>query len=155
MATALLCLDNLVSKSEGKLRAMRHASHTFRLLQPNINRQSAVTDLAITAVISMAQYEHQQQSPTREMLRVDLEYALQLGSPNMFRLEEAETGCMGMTQFASVCLQSDHEEYLPISQQYLFKALPIHLRDLLLDVLFLVSVLNNAMTGISSKNGRY
>jgi hypothetical protein len=65
MATALLCLDNLVSKSEGKLRAMRHASHTFRLLQPNINRQSAVTDLAITAVISMAQYEHQQQSPTR------------------------------------------------------------------------------------------
>jgi hypothetical protein len=89
------------------------------------------------------------------IFRVDLEYALQLGSPNMFRLEEAETGCMGMTQFASVCLQSDHEEYLPISQQYLFKALPIHLRDLLLDVLFLVSVLNNAMTGISSKNGRY
>jgi hypothetical protein len=60
MSTALPFLDNLVSQPEGKLLAMRHASHTFRLVKQKIYGQSAVTDLTIAAIVSMAQYEHHQ-----------------------------------------------------------------------------------------------
>ena len=60
MSTALLCLDNLISKPGGKLQAMRHASHTFRLLKQKFHTQSAITDSTIAAVVSMAQYEHHQ-----------------------------------------------------------------------------------------------
>lgn len=203
MATALLCLDNLVSKPDGKLQAMRHASNTFCLLQQKISLQSVITDLTIAAVIGMAQYEHQLhqfqqgsvhvhglwrmaqlrggilklmegQSGLGEKIlryvrsgtirryvfctyihvsRVDLEYALQLGTPTLFRLEEAEWAFMGMRQFSDVHAQPNGKDYFPRSQQHILGSLPINLRDLFLDVLFLASSLNNAMTGDSPKLG--
>ncbi|KAH1637309.1 hypothetical protein KXX16_004983 [Aspergillus fumigatus] len=183
MATALLCLDNLVSKPDGKLQAMRHASNTFCLLQQKISLQSVITDLTIAAVIGMAQYEHQlhqfqqgsvhvhglwrmaqlrggilklmegQSGLGEKILRVDLEYALQLGTPTLFRLEEAEWAFMGMRQFSDVHAQPNGKDYFPRSQQHILGSLPINLRDLFLDVLFLASSLNNAMTGDSPKLG--
>ncbi|KAH1597852.1 hypothetical protein KXV95_001375 [Aspergillus fumigatus] len=146
MATALLCLDNLVSKPDGKLQAMRHASNTFCLLQQKISLQSVITDLTIAAVIG-------QSGLGEKILRVDLEYALQLGTPTLFRLEEAEWAFMGMRQFSDVHAQPNGKDYFPRSQQHILGSLPINLRDLFLDVLFLASSLNNAMTGDSPKLG--
>lgn len=60
MATAITCLSGLVSKPEGMIQAMRHVSHTFRLVNQRLSGQSAVTDLTIAAIVSMAQYEHLQ-----------------------------------------------------------------------------------------------
>lgn len=60
MSTALLYLDNMAKKPRGKLQAMRHASHTFRLLKQKLCGQDAITDSTIAAVVSMAQYEHNQ-----------------------------------------------------------------------------------------------
>lgn len=70
MATALLCLDKVVSKPKGKAQALRHASHTLRLVQQKISSQSAVTDLTIAAVISMAQYEHHRDQFQQEYVHV-------------------------------------------------------------------------------------
>jgi hypothetical protein len=60
MAIALSSLDNLLTKSEGKVQAMRHVSHTFRLVNQKLCGQSALTDSTIAAIVSMAQYEHHQ-----------------------------------------------------------------------------------------------
>lgn len=60
MAMALLCLHNLVSQPEDKLLVLRHASHAVRLVNQKLSLNRAVTDPTITAVVSMAQYEHRQ-----------------------------------------------------------------------------------------------
>jgi hypothetical protein len=58
MAIALSSLDNLLTKPEGKVQAMRHVSHTFCLVNQKLCGQSALTDYTIAAIVSMAQYEH-------------------------------------------------------------------------------------------------
>ena len=60
MATAIPCLNKLASKPEDILQAMRHISHTLRLVNQKLSGQSGVTDLTISAIVNMAQYEHQQ-----------------------------------------------------------------------------------------------
>lgn len=84
-------------------------------------------------------------------LRVDLEYSLQLGSPTLFRLEEAEMGCKSMSQFPSVCLELDHEVHPLVLGHHSFNALPADFRGFLVDVLFLASSLNNAIASVAPK----
>ncbi|KAJ5886259.1 uncharacterized protein N7473_008933 [Penicillium subrubescens] len=181
MATALFCLDNIMGRSENKLQALRHASRTVRLVNQKLSLKSAITDFTIAAVISMAQYEHHQNrfqqgsahvqglwqisqlrggvsnltgSPSglgQKMLRIDLESSLQLGSPTAFTLKEAENGCRPLSGFPSMCLQSD-DSILPLAfGQYPARALPANYRDLFVDVLFLASLLNNAILGNAPK----
>ncbi|KAE8381499.1 hypothetical protein BDV26DRAFT_255307 [Aspergillus bertholletiae] len=181
MATALLSFDSLVSKPYGKMQALRHASHTFRLVNQKLCSQSAVTDLTIAAVVSMAQYEYHQKryqqgsahvqglwqiaqlrggvsnlatNPSglgQKVLRVDLEYALQLGSPTLFRLEEAKMGCKTVTQFPSVCQKSDHLLHHLDLGQWPYTALSANCRDLYFDMLYLASLLNSSISGITPK----
>jgi hypothetical protein len=57
MAAAIVSLNNLGSKPDDALQAMRHMSSTFRLVNQKLADQNAAADLTIAAIISMAQYE--------------------------------------------------------------------------------------------------
>lgn len=63
MATAITCLN-------GMLQAMHHRSQTFRLVNQELSSQSALTDLTITAIVSMAQYEHHQNQYQQGLVHV-------------------------------------------------------------------------------------
>lgn len=54
MATALLRLNRLASKPDGKLQAMRQASDTFRLVKQSLHDPCTVNGFTIAAVVSMA-----------------------------------------------------------------------------------------------------
>ncbi|GFF29052.1 hypothetical protein IFM61606_10282 [Aspergillus udagawae] len=178
MATTILHLNNLTSKPEGLFEARRHISHTFRLVHQKLSGQSAVTDETIAVIVSMTQYEHYQHQYqqgsvhvqglrriaqlrggllqlvtggsglAQKMLRVDLENSLQLGSPTLFSVEEAWMGCNTTAQFPSLNLRSESEVYRLVHTRNQFKALPANLQNLLNDVLFLTSMLNNAIAGV-------
>ncbi|KAI5918725.1 hypothetical protein F4810DRAFT_704032 [Camillea tinctor] len=181
MATAISCLNNLVSKPEGVLQAMHHVSHTFRLVNQKLSSQSAVTDLTIGVIVSMAQYEQNQTQfqqgsvhvrglrritqlrggmlelttssagLVQKMLRVDLEYSLQLGSPTLFTVEEALVGCKTTTPFSSLYPSLVREVHTVILEQHQFKVLPENFRGLLMDMMFLATLLNNAISGVIPK----
>lgn len=70
MATAIPCLNKLASKPEGVFQAMRHVSHTLRLVNQKLSDQSAVTDLTISAIVNMAQYEHHQNQHQQGFIHV-------------------------------------------------------------------------------------
>jgi hypothetical protein len=181
MAIALSSLDNLLTKPEGKVQAMRHVSHTFRLVNQKLCGQSALTDSTIAAIVSMAQYEHHQNRIQQgsvhaqglwqitqlrggvsnlitsvpglglKLLRVDLEYSLQLGSPTLFSLEDVEMGCKPISKFPSMCPQSGHSLHPLVVGRYPVEALTGNWRDILVDVLFLTSLLNNAIAGFAPR----
>ncbi|OJI99598.1 hypothetical protein ASPVEDRAFT_39002 [Aspergillus versicolor CBS 583.65] len=181
MAMALLCMDNIVSQPGDKVLVLRHASNTVRLVNQKLSLNRAVNDLTIAAVVSMAQYEYRQNklqqgsahvqglwqivqlrgclsnpiSSTaglvQKILRIDLEYALQLGSPTLFSLEEVEMACKPVAHFPSLRLPSDPSNYPQTLEPYTLKALPAKDRDLFIDVLLLASLLNKAIAGVAPK----
>ncbi|KAJ5215173.1 uncharacterized protein N7469_011664 [Penicillium citrinum] len=181
MATALVYLDGLVSEPGGKVLSMRHASCTLGLIQRVVTCRSEISDLTIAAVISMAQYEHQQHRIKegsvhiygllqmthlrggirdliatnfglgQKLLRIDLEYALQLGSPTMFNLEDTEIGCVGTTDFAKAYLGIHSVQRPGTSRQCRFDFLSVQLRRLLLYETFFAAVLNDAVAGTSPR----
>lgn len=83
--------------------------------------------------------------------RVEIEYELQLGSPTFFWLEDAKRGCKTMTQFSSSCLRSDHAVHLVLLGQPQSTALSTNFRKLLIQSLFLTSLLNDAVAGVAPK----
>ncbi|OGE47253.1 hypothetical protein PENARI_c052G00645 [Penicillium arizonense] len=107
------------------------------LVNQKLSLKSAITDSTIAAVISMAQ--------------IDLEHSLQLGSPTVFTLQEAENGYKPLSRFPSMCLQSDDSILPQALGQYPARALPANYRDLFVEVLFLASLLNSAILGNAPK----
>lgn len=70
MATAITCLNGMVSEPEGVLQAMHHRSRTYRLVNQKLSSQNALTDLTIAAIVSMAQYEHHQNQYQQGLIHV-------------------------------------------------------------------------------------
>lgn len=60
-------------------------------------------------------------------------------------------GCQTTTQFPSLHLRQDNEEPSLILGQHPFKTLSANFRDLLVDMSFLASLLNNAIAGVVPK----
>ncbi|KAE8343120.1 hypothetical protein BDV24DRAFT_129712 [Aspergillus arachidicola] len=181
MATALLHLNNLISRPEGLLEARRHISHTFRLVQQKLSGPGAVADETIAVIVSMTQCEHFQHryqegsvhvqgllriaqlrggllqliasgsGLAQKVLRVDLENSLQLGSPTVFSLDEALVGCKTATPFPSLHVRSESEKHSLAPTHGQSQVLPASLRNILVDMLFLASMLNNAIAGVLPK----
>lgn len=57
MALSVIALNNLVINQEDHMQAIRHLSHTFRLVNERLSGNDAVSDTTIAVVVMMAQYE--------------------------------------------------------------------------------------------------
>lgn len=82
---------------------------------------------------------------------MDLEYSLQLGSSTLFTVEDALMICKTAMRFPSLYPRQDSERLPLILDQQPFKTLSANFRDLLVDILFLTSLLNNAIAGVVPK----
>ena len=60
-------------------------------------------------------------------------------------------GCKPISQFPSMCPQSGHSLHPLVDGRYPFEALSGNWRDILVDVLFLASLLNNAIAGVAPR----
>lgn len=57
---SVTALNNLVIEQEDPTEAMRHLSHTFRLVNERLSGNDAVSDPTIAVVLTMAKYERLQ-----------------------------------------------------------------------------------------------
>ncbi|KAF7155892.1 hypothetical protein CNMCM5623_008772 [Aspergillus felis] len=181
VATSILCLNNLVTKQEGILQAMSHISHTFRLINQRLSSQEAINDTIMAVIVSMAQYERHQNQYQRgfvhvqglrrmvqlqggvlqvskshhilvqKMLRVDLEYSLQLGSATLFSLEDAIKENKTIIElYGDLKRQNQAGSSKPYRPPFL-RSLPSDIQDIFIDVTSLASTLNDATHGASPK----
>ncbi|KAF4264592.1 hypothetical protein KXW98_006467 [Aspergillus fumigatus] len=180
VATSILCLNDLVTRKEGILQAMSHISHTFRLINQRLSGQEAISDTTMAVIVSMAQYERHQNEYQRgfvhvqalrrmvqlqggllqvtksnhilvqKMLRVDLEYALQLGSSTLFSLEDAiETNRIIHEIYGDK--RQNHACYSKPYRSPLLGSLRRDIQDVFFEVTSLASMLNDANNGVGPK----
>ncbi|KAK9649136.1 hypothetical protein HCH54_003555 [Aspergillus fumigatus] len=180
VATSILCLNDLVTRKEGILQAMSHISHTFRLINQRLSGQEAISDTTMAVIFSMSQYERHQNEYQRgfvhvqalrrmvqlqggllqvtksnhilvqKMLRVDLEYALQLGSSTLFSLEDAiETNRIIHEIYGDK--RQNHACYSKPYRSPLLGSLRRDIQDVFFEVTSLASMLNDANNGVGPK----
>ncbi|GFF43166.1 hypothetical protein IFM58399_06857 [Aspergillus lentulus] len=180
VATSILCLNNLVTRPDGILQAMSHISHTFRLLNQRLSLQEEISDTTMAVIVSMAQYERHQNQYRRgfvhvqalrrmvqlqggllqvskshhilvqKMLRVDLEYALQLGSSTLFSLEDA----ISENRIINELYGDNRHKHAGSSNSYqspLIGSLRRDIQDIFIEVTSLASMLNDATNGVGPK----
>ncbi|KAL4876073.1 hypothetical protein BJY04DRAFT_148587 [Aspergillus karnatakaensis] len=117
LATSILCSKNLLHETA---QGMYHIARTYRLVQQRLMSSEATSDMTISVLVIMSQYERLQGQYERgyihmqglrrmidlrggivqlsrectgviqKVLRADLEYALQLGQKTLFGLEAIE-----------------------------------------------------------------
>ncbi|KAF4222431.1 hypothetical protein CNMCM5878_005713 [Aspergillus fumigatiaffinis] len=181
VATSILCLNNLVTKQEGILQAMSHISHTFRLINQRLSLQEEISDTTMAVIVSMAQYERHQNQYQRgfvhvqalrrmvqlqggllqvskshhilvqKMLRVDLEYALQLGSSALFSLEDAIKGNRIINELYGDIWRQNHAGSSKSYRSPFLGSLRRDIQDIFIDVTSLASMLNDATNGVGPK----
>jgi transcription factor-like protein len=71
MAVSIMSLNNLCAHQEDTSKAVRHISHSLRLLSTRLSGAHAVSDENIMAVINMVQYDRCQGEYQRGVVHVD------------------------------------------------------------------------------------
>ncbi|KAI5459123.1 hypothetical protein BGZ63DRAFT_271394 [Mariannaea sp. PMI_226] len=122
LALSISALNKLLLVKKDSTSAMQHLSQTFHIISQRLSGNRAVSNETIAAVVGMAQYErhhgehsrglvhvrglwrmvqlrggiaqlaYEKPSLTQKIFRVDLEYALQLGTRPLFTSKDVEVG---------------------------------------------------------------
>ncbi|KAI1803530.1 hypothetical protein F4811DRAFT_562433 [Daldinia bambusicola] len=170
MAASIAAKNMLTSSSENFSEGLRHLSHSLRIVNQRLSGEKALSDTTLASVVAMLQYErmcgqyHQslvhfrglqrmvelrggisqlrRDKPelAQKIFRADLEFAIYLGSPTLFGVDELPSTAtidwlrkrFGTSRMSALLT-------LP-----LFMRLNPHMREIWIDIMNLTSFLNES-----------
>ncbi|CRG89921.1 hypothetical protein PISL3812_06960 [Talaromyces islandicus] len=178
LALSISILNNLIAEPEDPLQAVRHLSHTFRLINQRLSGSDAVTDATIAVVLMLTQYERHDNQHWRAMVhfqglermiklrggisrlretmpilaikiaRADLDYSLRMGTPTRFG---ADILYNQETVLESLNYPKEYVYEGRLFRLYFFKNLSTTIQSLLIDIKNVSQLLNDANCGHSPK----